>query len=227
MQVVPGASPETAVTGRKFSPLCLRRIPIRGLLFHKKLERGAAVDYDLQVFLMTSSSCESTVEWLIAMAGEEKPAVAKSAGAIPQETQGLDVSLLADPGRGTEDTGMLKALLQMRMMMPYVSRMMDSQGQDPGMAALSTDLKQSVGDLQLAQRDLRMTVQEQLVQMKRVEEEMNRTREATESNAFESKELVEDMKSMRSLVQKSAGALGFLLVVLIVLIVWMLAKGLR
>ena len=174
---------------------------------------------------MTSSVCESTVEWLIAMAGEEKPAAAKSPGAVPQEAQGLDMSLLADPGRGAEDTGMLKALLQMRMMMPYLSRMMDPPGHEPGMAALSTELKQSVGELQLAQRDLRMTVQEQLVQMKRVEEEMNRTREATERNASESTELVEDMKSMRSLVQKSAGVLGILLTILIFLMVWMLARG--
>lgn len=174
---------------------------------------------------MDRNVSESAVDRLIAMAAEGTPAAPKTAGALPHETQGLDVPLLADPGRGLEDNAMLKALLQMRMMMPYMSRLMEPQGHDPAMAALSSELKQSVGDLQLAQRDLRMTVQEQLVQMKRVEEEMNRTREATERNAFDSSELVEDMKSMQSLVKKTVGVMGVLIAILAGLVIWMVARS--
>lgn len=176
----------------------------------------------------------ATVDRLIALASDEKPVAAKPvvpkpAAALPQESHGLEtMPLLADPTAAMDDNPMLKALLQYRMLMPYMTRLLEPQSHgDPGLGSLTTDLKQSVGDLQLAQRDLRLTVQEQLVQMKRVEEEMNRTREATERNASESSELVEDMKSMRSLVRKTAGFLGTMLAVLVVLVVWLLVRGLH
>ena len=178
---------------------------------------------------MNRNLSASTVERLIALASDEKPAAApKTAGALPQETHGLEATmpLLAEPTPGIDDNPMLKALLQFRMLMPYMSRLMEPQGQaEPTLTALATELKQSVGDLQLAQRDLRLTVQEQLVQMKRVEEEMNRTREATERNAAESAELVEDMKSMRALVRRTAAILGTMMTVLTVLVIWLLVRS--
>lgn len=131
--------------------------------------------------------------------------------------------MMADPLRGLDDNATLKTLLQFRMMMPYLSHMAGAE-QDPAMGSLTTELKQSVGDLQLTQRDLRMTVQEQLVQMKRVEEEMHRMREATEKNAFESGNLVEDMKSTYSLLRKTAGGLGVVLAALIGLAVYLMVR---
>lgn len=177
---------------------------------------------------MNRNVSASTVDRLIALASDEKPAPPQTAGALPQETHGLETTmpLLAEPAPGLDDNPMLKALLQYRMLMPYMTRLLEPQGQaDPTLASLATELKQSVGDLQLAQRDLRLTVQDQLVQMKRVEEEMNRTREATERNAAEASELVEDMKSMRSLVRKAAAFLGTMMAVLVVLMIWLLARG--
>lgn len=180
---------------------------------------------------MNRNLSASTVDRLIALAADEKPApapAAKTAGALPQETRGLETTmpLLPEPAPGIDDNPMLKALLQFRMLMPYMTRLMEPQGQaDPTLATLASELKQSVGDLQLAQRDLRLTVQEQLVQMKRVEEEMNRTREATERNAAESSELVEDMKSMRALVRGAAAFLGAMLAVLTALVIWLLIRS--
>lgn len=175
---------------------------------------------------MNRNVTESAVDRLIAMAEDEKADGPRPANALPDGGRGLDtMPMLPDPARGIDDNPMLKALLQFRMMMPYMSRLMEPEGQDSAMATISTELKQSVGDLQLAQRDLRMTVQEQLVQMKRVEEEMHRTREATERNAFEASELVEDMKTVHSLVKKTAGILGTMLALLIGLVAWVLIRN--
>lgn len=175
---------------------------------------------------MNRNISESAVDRLIAMAEDEKSEGPKPAGALPEGGRGLDtMPMLPDPMRGFDDNPMLKALLQFRMMQPYMSRLLEPEGQDAGMATISNELKQSVGDLQLAQRDLRMTVQEQLVQMKRVEEEMHRTREATERNAFESSELVEDMKTVHSLVKKTAGILGAMLALLIGMVAYVLIRN--
>jgi hypothetical protein len=168
----------------------------------------------------------AAVDRLIAMAEDEKPNGEKPASDLPEAGRGSEtMAMLPDPMRGLEDNAMLKTLLQFRMMMPYLSRMMEPQGEgDSAMAGLSAELKQSVGDLQLTQRDLRMTVQEQLVQMKRVEEEMHRMREATEKNTFESVELTLDMKSVHSLVVKAVSVLGAVLAVLIGFAVYLVVR---
>lgn len=199
----------------------------------KMLESSGGFGYDREKSTMNPSVAESAVDWLIALAEDEKhdcpqptdesPENPHSSGPPPAEPPPAPASMamLPDPLRGVEDNPMLKTLLQFRMLMPYLSPM-GGQEHEPGMGGLSTELKQSVGDLQLAQRDLRMTVQEQLVQMKRVEEEMHRTREATEKNAFESANLVEDMKSTYSLLKKAAGGLGVMLAALIALAIYLM-----
>lgn len=172
---------------------------------------------------MKHNSHESALDRLIAMAEDEKHEPQQTADESPGSTPGGEppdaslpgaMAMLADPLRGLEENPMLKTLLQFRMLMPYLSPMMGGQEHDPAMAALTSELKQNVGDLQLTQRDLRMTVQEQLVQMKRVEEEMHHMREATERNAFESSNLVEDMKSTYSLLKKTAWVLGLMVAAL-------------
>ncbi len=190
------------------------------------------IDYHREQSFMNRNDTESAVDRLIAMAEDEKHDSAPPMDDLHDHPQSGDqpppsagsMAMLPDPLRGLEDNPMLKTLLQFRMLMPYLSPM-GAQEHDPAMTGLSTELRQSVGDLQLAQRDLRMTVQEQLVQMKRVEEEMHRTREATEKNAFESANLVEDMKSVYSLLKKTAGVLGVLVAALIGLAVWLLVKN--
>lgn len=175
---------------------------------------------------MNRNASESAVDRLIAMAEDEKPDDSTPAGALPESVSGLHaVPMLPDPMRGVDDNPMFNALLQLRMMAPYMSRLMGPEGQESTMATISAELKQSVGELQLAQRDLRMTVQEQLVQMKRLEEEMHRTREATDRYAFEATDLVEDMKSVHSLLKKSAMIMGGMLLVLLGLVIYLLVHN--
>ena len=177
---------------------------------------------------MNRNVSESAIDRLIAMAEENKPdddpKLAAELPESPPPPSAESMAMMPDPMRGLEDNPTLKALVQFRMLMPYLSPMMGSQEQEPAMAGLSSELKQSVGDLQLAQRDMRMTVQEQLVQMKRVEEEMHRMREATEKNTFESVELTLDMKSVHSLVVKAVSVLGAVLAVLIGFAVYLVVR---
>lgn len=180
---------------------------------------------------MNRNFSESAIDRLIAMAEEKKPDdEPKPAAKLPESPppppppSPESMAMMPDPMRGLEDNPTLKTLVQFRMLMPYLSHMMGAQEQDPALPSLSTELRQSVGDLQLAQRDLRMTVQEQLVQMKRVEEEMHRMREATEKNTFEATELTLDMKSVHSLVVKAVSVLGVILAVVLGFAVYFLVR---
>ena len=62
-------------------------------------------------------------------------------------------------------------------------------------------------------------VQDQTVELKRLEETMTRTREAAERNALEVTELADDVRSMRSLVKVAV-------VILVLLFVGLIGLGL-
>jgi hypothetical protein len=116
---------------------------------------------------------------------------------------------------------MWKMLLQFKGVLPYVARLLpllDLGASHAQTSALSTEVKHQVGELQTSQRDLRLTLQDQTLQLKRFEEQVTRMREATEKNAFEHSELVEDVKSIHTLVKTVTGVLGALLVILIVMV---------
>jgi hypothetical protein len=85
-------------------------------------------------------------------------------------------------------------------------------------------MRQSVGALESSHRDLRLAMQDQTVEIKRMEETMTRAREATERNALEVTELAEDVRSMRSLVKLALGILVLLFVSLIGLVIFLLFK---
>lgn len=57
-------------------------------------------------------------------------------------------------------------------------------------------LEQGVADLQLQQRELRDQVTEQHTSLKRVEDQLDMVREATDRNTLEQQELMEDLKSV-------------------------------
>jgi hypothetical protein len=237
-----GAGSPPATTRRRVAAALVVRhrapfaVVTPGLPGGKTLESRAPIGYHREKFPMNPHHAESAVARLIALAedhkqeipAEEPPENQNSPepqpSEPPQAPAAASMAMMADPMRGLEENPMLKTLLQYRMLMPYLSPMMGAHEQDSGMASLSGELKQSVGDMQLAQRDLRMTVQEQLVQMKRVEEEMHRMREATEKNSFESANLVEDMKSTYSLLKKTAGVLGVMVLALIGLAVYLIIR---
>lgn len=123
---------------------------------------------------------------------------------------------------------MWKTLLQLRAFLPYIAKLLEMSSPSQQSTALSTELRsevrQSVGALESSHRDLRLAVQDQTVEIKRIEENLTRTREATERNTLEVSEVAEDIRSMRSLVKVTLGVLVMLFIALIGTVVFLLFK---
>jgi hypothetical protein len=198
---------------------------------------------------MNRNASESAVDRLIALASDEKPAKPAPPAHAPAAAHAHAYSAAAveNPERPTElepvpqfadikdleQNPMWKALLQFRVLVPYIARLLEvsTHSHTSAPAPASNELKQTVTDLQTtqrdlqtSQRDLRTAVQEQMVQMKRVEEDTARIRQASEKSATQTAELVEDIKAVHSLVKIMAGVFGGLLLVLIALVVFLLVK---
>jgi len=183
---------------------------------------------------MNRKASESAVDRLIALAldGPAKPEArppkppAPEAPAVPPDME--PVALLEDPSlpsmRELEHSPMWKTLLQFRSILPLVSRLLEADSPTRAITGLSTEMRQSVGELQNTQRETRLTVQDHTLQLKRFEESLTKSQETTERHAFELSELNEDVKSMHLLVKRVTGIMVTLLVALIVLIVVLLVR---
>lgn len=173
---------------------------------------------------MNPKVSESTVDRLIAMAAEEKPAEPRNA--LPGGEASLESLMLGEQGLELEHNPAGSALLQFRMLAPYVSQLLEMSHANAS-PALTTELKQSMGDLTNSQRELKLTMQDQVAQMKHLEEEIVRAKELTERNVTENIEIVEDVRAVQSTVKKAAISLGALLTVLIGVILWLAVRGIH
>jgi hypothetical protein len=175
---------------------------------------------------MNRNASESPVDRLIALA-QQKPA-RPGGGASDEPTELETVPLGLPSARELEHNPMWKALLQFRAFLPYIARLLEMSSPTQQSTAVSTELRnemrQSVGSLEASHRDLRLAVQDQTVEIKRIEESMTRTREASERNAVEVTELAEDVRSMRSLVKVALGILVMLFVTLIGMLVFLIVR---
>jgi hypothetical protein len=175
---------------------------------------------------MNRNASESAVDRLIALA-KQKPG--RTGGADTDEMNELETVPLALPSaRELEHNPMWKALLQLRAFLPYIAKLLEMSTPSQQSTALSTELRnevrQTVGALESSHRDLRLAVQDQTVEIKRIDESLTRTREATERNALEVSEVADDVRSMRSLVKVTLTVLILLFVTLIGLGVFVLFK---
>ena len=84
-------------------------------------------------------------------------------------------------------------------------------------SAVSEGLHQGLTEIQTSHRELRLQVQDQTIEMKRIEDQIVLLRHTVERNATEHAELVEDVKSLGNLVRAIGAGLAILLIVLIVL----------
>lgn len=170
---------------------------------------------------MNPNAGQSAVDRLIALA-QQKPARASTTSEELTELETVPLGLPSP--RELEHNPMWKALLQFRAFLPYIARFLEISTPPPqASTALSpearSEMRQSVGALESAHRDLSLMVQDQTVELKRLEETMVRTREAAERNALEVTELADDVRSMRSLVKVAV-------VILVLLFVGLIGLGL-
>lgn len=106
---------------------------------------------------------------------------------------------------------MWRVLLQLRVLLPYLSRLVPMlDGSFHQSTAQTHELQSGLSEVQSGHKELRLQLQDQTVQMKRVEEQLERLREATERNTQEQQELIEDLKSFRGTI-KALAAIGILL----------------
>jgi hypothetical protein len=174
---------------------------------------------------MNRKTSESTVDRLIALANDQKPAEPREANSQgPTHLEAMPV--YGDAAHELEHNPMLQSLRQFGVLLPYVSRLLEMSHNEPS-PALSTEMKQSMGELVNSQRELKMAVQDQVVHMKRLEEEMTRAKELHERSVTENLEVVEDVRSVQSTVKKAAIGVGALLAALIGLVIWLLVRGFR
>jgi hypothetical protein len=175
---------------------------------------------------MNRNPGESAVDRLIALA-QQKPARPGSAG-VDEPTDLETIPLGLPSPRELEHNPMWKALLQLRVFLPYVARLLEMSSPSQQSTALTSELRnevrQTVGALESSHRDLRLAVQDQTVEIKRIEESMTKAREATERNALEVTELAEDVRSMRSLVKTAITILVLLFLTLIGTVVFVLFR---
>jgi hypothetical protein len=175
---------------------------------------------------MNRNAGESAVDRLIALA-QQKPARGGTA-AMDEATDLETIPHGLPSARELEHNPMWKALLQLRAFLPYVARVleMSSPAQQPTAltSELRNEMRQTVGALESSNRDLRLAVQDQTVEIKRIEESITKAREASERNALEVTELAEDVRSMRSLVKTAITILVLLFLTLIGTVIFLLIR---
>jgi hypothetical protein len=183
---------------------------------------------DRKTSLMKNAS-ESAVDRLIELALEEKPARPMADREFEERSQEFgEVPLLGDPGmpnaREIETNPVWRALLQISAFLPQMARAMEIGNSTHGTTTLAAELRQSMGTLELASRDLRAAVTEQTTELKRMEGTVAKSQETTERNTFELTELGEDVKSMRNLMKMAVGMLMVLVLVLAGMVIFLLVR---
>jgi hypothetical protein len=135
-----------------------------------------------------------------------------------------------DPDRGS----LWKALQQLKAVLPHLSRLLPlldarllplldlvglGHAQNSGLSlSQSKELREDIAGIQDRQDAIRLALQDQALEIKRLEDEIALLRETTDKNAVEHARLVEDVKSIGAWVRISGAGLAILLVVLIVMV---------
>ena len=114
------------------------------------------------------------------------------------------------------DHGAVQALAQLL-------NLVNGSGAAPSLAH-DEELHSGLAEIQTSHRELRLQVQDQTVEMKRIEEQITLLRRTVEQNATEHTELVEDVKALNNLVRTIGAGLAILLIVLITLTALLLSR---
>lgn len=130
-----------------------------------------------------------------------------------------------------------KTMLRLGSVLPWVARALPALesgalGVEPdptatavgtGTTGVAQETRQDVAGLRLVQYEIRTTVQDHSMQLKRVEEQLTRVRESVDSRSSENAEVAANLRAMAKLMRLAGVGLGVLLLVLIVLVVVMMA----
>ena len=184
----------------------------------------------------------NTIDFLIEMATKKTQAAAQPKPVPVKEAARV---ALAEPPK--QSGGWAQKLGKLRPLLPIVSgglRMVDhgavqalaqiltlagggatAAGASPAaVEALHEELQQGLAEIQTGHRQLHLQVQDQTVELRRVEDQITMLRQSVERSATEHAELVADVKSLGNLVRTIGAGLAILLVVLISLTILLLTR---
>jgi len=141
----------------------------------------------------------------------------------PTAAQGENIDESSTPPE--EWVSAWKALLRIGSVLPWMAKTLPAG--ETGFAAdagAPAEVRQDVAGLRLVQYEIRTTVQDHTLQLKRMDEQLGLIRESLESKSSGS-DLVENVESMNKLVRIVGAGLGGLVLVLILLVAILLAHG--
>lgn len=168
--------------------------------------------------LTNANAPHANVDRLIELASDKKPSALATKGDPAKDKSGNSGPNLS------EDKPMWKILLQLKPLLPYLTRLLPllDLGLIPAQnAGLSNEVRQAVtqttAKIQAIQSEVSAAVQEQALQLKQLEEELTRLLDASEKHAAAQAGLARELASTRKLVSLSAAGLGVLFIALIVM----------
>lgn len=135
---------------------------------------------------------------------------------------------------GDDPTSMQRAMGILKQAAPFVARLLPlidgnlataisnvfaprPHSQAPSVTVDLTPIHNQLTELQTQQNDLRSAIQDQTTGIKRMEDQLDMVREATDRNTLEQQELIEDLKSMGHKVNLVATGLSVLLVASVIM----------
>jgi hypothetical protein len=186
---------------------------------------------------IAADSGEAQPESVFAREGFWKGSVPAEVAASEEASRNIDRTAsypaaagedLDGPGKPPEEwVSAWKALLRIGSVLPWVAKSLP--GGEPSAASESAgapgEVRQDVAGLRLVQYEIRTTVQDHTLHLKRMDEQLGRIRESLESKSSNSADLVENVESMSKLVRIVGIGLGGLVLVLILLVAILLAHG--
>lgn len=137
----------------------------------------------------------------------------------------------------TDRKSMWKALQQLKAVLPYLSRLLPlldarllpllelvgvGHAQNAG---LSKEVREQLAALQSGRQETRLALQDQALEIKQLEDQIVRIREASEKSQLEQARLAESVKSLRSLLRTAGAGLAILTTILIVMVAVLLARS--
>lgn len=185
---------------------------------------------------------ESAVDRLIELAGDDPQPGAKSAGSATGDLfdshLGTHLAMEESAEAASDPHALTRALSQLKSIVPFLTRLaplLDARflpllellgmghGQQQNQSA-NRELRDGMTSIQAGQKDLRLTLQSQAVEIQRLEDQLARLRDAAEKTNVEHSELVEDVKSLSSVVRTVGAALAVLLIILILMVGLLMTK---
>jgi hypothetical protein len=120
---------------------------------------------------------------------------------------------------------MWEILLQLRVLLPYVTRLLPLL--DPGLRSGPdlSELSQGIAGLQTGGRELEVQTRNQALQLERIEQQMSRLRVVHENSIEESRKLLAEVRSLRSWMLGTAAVMFVLLLATIVMMTWLLIRS--